>query len=143
MEIIFKSNENQSNFNYGSNLFKGKKTLNGFNKLEEQVMFESLSSDEFDCQNVSFGKEIVADLILTYPLRVVVKEEIKFSTLYELIFKIKETYHKIYAKESKALKNKSNETFGIWGHGIYDLMINSIRIVEDDPKPLINVGISS
>ena len=154
MEIIFKSNENQSNFNYSSNLFKNKKTLNGFNKLAETMLFERVDGSEFDCQNVSFDKEITADLILCYPLKVVVREEIKFSTLHELISEIRKTYHKIYAKEAETLKairkNKhlynrgtSDGLFGIWGHDIYDLCISSIRIVEGDDKPLIDVSIDS
>ncbi len=149
MEIIFKSNENQSNFNYSSQLFKNKKTLNGFNKLEETMMFERVADSEFKCQDVSFNKEIFADLILNYPFKVVVKEEIKFSTLHELISEIRKTYHKIYAEEAKLIKaskkgkNVSNKMFGIWGHGIYDLCIEAIRIVEGDNKPLVNVGIRS
>ena len=154
MEIIFKSNENQSNFNYSSNLFKNKKTLNGFNKLEETMLFERVDDSEYDCQNVSFDKEITADLILCYPFKVFVKEEIKFKTLHELISEIRKTYHKIYAEEAKTLKtmkkNKhlynrgtSDGLFGIWGHDIYDLCISSIRIVEGDDKPLVDVSIES
>lgn len=155
MEIIFKSNENQSNFNYSSNLFKNKKTLNGFNKLEETMLFERIENSEFNCQNVNFDKEIIGDLILCYPFKVVVKEEIKFKTLYELISEIRKTYHKIYSMEAKALKTlrkrknsynrgTSDGMFGIWGHDIYDLIISSIRIVENnDDKPLIDVSIES
>lgn len=155
MEIIFKSNENQSNFNYSSNLFKGKKTLNGFNKLEEQMLFEPISNDSFNCQNISFDKEIIADLILCYPFKVVVKEEIKFKTLHELISQIRKTYHKIYAQEAKTMRNLkknnpklinrgfSDGDFGIWGHDIYDLCISSIRIVEGEDKPLIDISIDS
>lgn len=151
MEIIFKSNENQSNFNYSSELFKGKKTLNGFNKLEETMLFERVDDSEFECQNVTFDKEIVGDLILCYPFKVVIKEEIKFNTLHELISQIRKTYHTIYSQESKTIKSlrknpnsKSiNKLFGIWGHDIYDLIITSINIVENGEKPLISVSISS
>lgn len=155
MEIIFKTNENQSNFNYSSNLFKGKKTLNGFNKLEEQMIFEPISGSEFECQNVTFDKEIVGDLILCYPFKVVVKEEIKFKSLHELISEIRRVYHQIYAQEAKTMRkikklnpnliNRgiSDGDFGIWGHDIYDLIIASIRVVEGDEKPLIDVSIES
>lgn len=154
MEIIFKSNENQSNFNYSSQLFKNKETLNGFNKLEETMLFERVDDSEYNCQNVSFDREITADLILCYPFSVVVKEEIKFKTLHELISEIRKTYHKIYAQEAKTLKSikknrqlynrgTSNGMFGIWGHDIYDLSISSIRIVKGDDKPLIDVSIDS
>lgn len=155
MEIIFKSNENQSNFNYSSQLFKNKETLNGFNKLEETMFFERMDDSEFNCQNVSFDNEITADLILCYPFKVVVKEEIKFKTLHDLISEIRKTYHRIYSKEAetmKTLKKKnpmlinrgiSDGMFGIWGHDIYDLRIESIRIVKGENKPLVDVSIGS
>ena len=151
MEIIFRTNENQSNFNYSSEIFKGKETLNGFNKLEETMLGEAIGASEFYCQNVTFDNEITADLILCYPLQVVVKEEIKFKTLHELISEIRRAYHTIYAKEAKTLKsmrrNKSkdvsDELFGIWGHSIYDLSMASIRIVKGEDKPLVDVGIDS
>lgn len=154
MEIIFKSNENQSNFNYCSQLFKNKETLNSFNKLEETMFCERIDDTEFNCQNVSFDNEITADLILCYPFKVVVKEEIKFKTLHDLISEIRKMYHKIYSQEAKTLKKiKKNKSlynrgtsdglFGIWGHDIYDLCIESIRIVKGEDKLLVDVSIGS
>lgn len=155
MEIIFKSTPEQSNFNYCSDLFKGKKTLNGFNKLEEEVMCESMTNDEFEVQNVMFEKEIEADLYLCYPFKVVVQETIKFDSLHKLISEIRRVYKEIYHREKKTMRKieKGNKTlinrgisdgdFGIWGHDIYDLVIESIKIVEGEDKPLIDVSIGS
>lgn len=145
MEIIFISNKEQSNFDYCSKLFKNRKTLNGFNKLEETMLFEEISNTRFNCQDVSFDSKITADLILCYPFNTVVKEEIKFKTLYDLISEIRRTYNEIYSREAKNLKNKKNldKLFGIWGHSIYDLSISSIKIVEGENRPLVNVSINS
>lgn len=143
MEIIFKSTEKQSNFQYCSQLFKNKKILNGFNKLEEIMLFEHISDTHFNCQNVSFDTEIIADLILCYPFNVVVKEEIKFKTLYDLISEIRRTYYQIYLEEMQNLKNTNINLYGIWGHSIYDLCISSIKIVENIDKPLVEISIDS
>lgn len=154
MEIIYKTNENKSNFEYCSEIFKGKKILNGFNKLEETMLFERIDDDDFNCQNVYFDSEIKADLFLCYPFKVVVKSEIKFKSLHELISEIRKTYHKIYKKESQTLKTlkknpslynrgTSDGSFGIWGHDIYDLCICSIKIYEGEDKPLVSVSIES
>lgn len=144
MEIIFTSNKEQSNFDYCSKLFKNRKTLNGFNKLEETMLFEGISNTHFNCQDVSFYSEITADLILCYPFNTVVKEEIKFKTLYDLISEIRRTYNEIYSEKTRNLRNKKpNKLFGIWGHSIYDLSISSIKIVEGENRPLVNVSINS
>ncbi len=148
MEIIYNTNENKSNFAYCSELFKNKKVLNGFNKLNEELICEPICNNSYNCQNILFEREITADLFLCYPFKVVVKETIKFKSLYELISEIRKTYHKIYHKEAmslrKAKKNSSNiQFFGIWGHGIYDLCIESIKIIEGDKNPLIDVSIGS
>ena len=137
MEIIYKTSENKSNFEYCSNLFKGKKVLNGFNKLNEEMILERIVDDSFYCQNILFEKEIIADLFICYPLKVVVKEEVKFKSLHELISEIRRVYNQIYYNESKT------RSYGIWGHNIYDLIIESIKIVEGDEKPLVDVSIGS
>lgn len=147
MEIIYKTSKNKSNFEYCSDLFKGKKVLNGFNKLGENV-WEQVATNDFDCQNVLFEKEIIADLFICYPLSVVVKDEIKFKSLYELISEIRRVYNQIYYEEFKDFSKKKKENtftekFGIWGHSIYDLIIESIKIFEGEDKPLINVSIGS
>lgn len=153
MEIIFKTTDTQSNFNYCANLFKGKKVLNGFNRLSEELICEMVDSNEYSCQNVIFENKIDADLFICYPLQVVVKAGIKFQSLHELISEIRRVYKQIYAEEIKSMKRisksktKSRETtngdFGIWGHDICDLVIESIKIVEGDTKPLVNVSIGS
>ena len=154
MEIVFEKTANRSNFNFINKLFSDKKVLNGFNKLKEELLFEPIMSKEFEVQNVFFDKTLKADLYLSYPLSVVVKEEVTFSSLHELITSIRNTYKKIYKEEyktmsklksSKTLYNRgfSNGKYGIWGHGIHDLSIESIRILEGETKPLIEVGIGS
>lgn len=144
-----------SNFQYVSNLCKGRKVLNGFNKLDELMMCESIADNGYNVQNVSFDKEIIADLYIDYPLSVVVKEEIKFNSLHSLIKEIRRTYKKIYKEEertmSKIKKNNpdlinrgfSNGSFGVWGHDIYDLVIESIKILEGEEKPIVDVSIGS
>lgn len=154
MEIVFEKTAKRSNFNFISKLFKGKKVLNGFNKLNEQVLFEPIVSEEFEVQNIFFEKEIIADLYLSYPFTVVVKEEIKFNSLHQLITSIRNIYKKIYKEEEESLtkidtnpnlynRGNSNGKYGIWGHDIYELTIESIRILEGKDKPLIEVGIGS
>ena len=155
MEIIYKTTEEKSNFSFCSDIFKNKKVLNGFNRLDEEIMCESIVNDDFHCQNVSFDKEIIADLYLCYPFNVVVKSEIKFKNLYELISEIRKTYRQIYHEEKKTMtklakKNKnlinrgvSNGLYGIWGHDVYDLVIESIKVCETEDKPIVDVSIGS
>ena len=140
MEIIYKTSENKSNFKYCSEVFQGKKVLNGFNKLDEELMCESIADSSFNCQNIFFEKEIIADLYICYPLSVVVKAEVKFNSLHGLISEIRKIYNKIYYSE---FRKNSKEKYGIWGHSIYDLVIESIKVVEGDEKPLIDVSIGS
>ena len=129
MEII-KTNQ-QSNFTYVSNLYKNLKVLNGFNKLNEVLLSESVANDEINVQNILFENQINADLYLVYPLSVVVKTSIKFSSLHELINEIRKAYKEVYKDYNK---------YGIWGHDIYDLVIESISILEG---PIVRVGIGS
>lgn len=154
MEIVFEKTAKRSNFDFINKLFKGKKVLNGFNRLSERLLFEPIISKEFEVQNIIFEKEIIADLYLSYPFKVVVKEEIKFNSLHQLITSIRNVYKKIYKEESKSLtkidantnlynRGESNGKYGIWGHEIYDLTIESIRILEGKDRPLIEVGIGS
>ena len=138
METVFVKTGNRSNFDFAAKIFKGKKVLNGFNKLSESVIFESVASDEFEVQDLLFPNEIEAYLYIDYPLCTVVKETIKFKTLHELITAIRQTYQTIY-KEEEASPGK----YGIWGHSIYDLDIEAIRILEGKDKPLVEVAIGS
>lgn len=137
MEIVFVKTEKLSNFDYSNKLFKNKKVLNSFNKLEELMVCEPVASKEFDVENILFPEEISADLFLSYPLEVVVKQTITFKSLYELITKIRETYKELYKKEEKT------HEFGIWGHSIYDLFIEGISIMEGKDNPIIRVYIGS
>lgn len=108
MEIIYRTNEiaNKSNFEYCSDLYKGKKVLNGFNKLSEELLGESISDSDFYCKNVFFNEEIVADLYLCYPFKVVLKEEIKFGSLHELISEIRRAYNQAYYNERKLCRKR-------------------------------------
>ena len=94
MEVIFKTNSNCSNFSFCSNLYKNKKVLNGFNKLEE--VFERVDDDEYYCRNVKFDEKINCTLYLCYPLSVVVKFNIEFDSLHQLIDEIRRCYKEIY-----------------------------------------------
>ena len=129
MEIVFDKTEEQSNFNYSSKLFKNKKVLNSFNK--------PVASKEFEVKNMLFPEKIKADLLLSYPLEVVVKQTITFKSLYELITQIRNTYKEIYKEEKKTHK------YGIWGHSIYDLYIEGISIMEGRDNPIIRVYVGS
>ena len=154
MEIVFVGTEKRSNFDYASKIFKNGKVLNGFNKLNESVVFEPIMAKEYEVQNLFFEREIEADLYITYPLSVVVKDTIKFKSLYELIDCIRSTYQQIYKEEDetsaniaeiKGLYNRgvSNGKYGIWGHSIYDLVIEGIRVLEGKEKPIVEVYIGS
>lgn len=137
MEVVFVKTEELSNFDYSNNLFKNKKVLNSFNKLEELMICEPVASKEFEVQDMLFPEEISADLFLSYPLKVVVKHSITFKSLYELITQIRKAYKKIYKEEEKTSK------YGIWGHSIYDLFIEGISIMEGKDKPIVRVYIGS
>lgn len=137
MEVVFDKTEKQSNFNYSSKLFKNKKVLNSFNKLQELMICEPVASKEFEVKDMLFPKQVDADLFLSYPLQVVVKQHVSFKSLYELITQIRNTYKEIYEKEEKT------HEYGIWGHSIYDLYIEGISIVEGKDNPIIKVYIGS
>lgn len=102
MEIIFKTNKNQSNFDYCANIYKNKSILNGFNKMTELMLCEPIAIKEIDVQNIFFEKEIVGDLYICYPLSVVVKETIKFSSLHDIIKGIRKVYKAIYKEERQS-----------------------------------------
>ena len=137
MEIVFDKTEKLSNFNYSSKLFKNKKVLNSFNKLKELMICEPVASKEFEVKDMYFPEKMNADLLLSYPFKVVVKQPIIFKSLYELITQIRDTYKKIYEEEDKTHK------YGIWGHSIYDLYIEGISILEGKFNPIIKVYIGS
>ena len=91
MEIIYKSTKQKSNFTYCSEIFKEKDLLNAFDSL-----IEPISTDEISVGNVKFEKPIDGNLYLCYPLTVVVKENIHFSSLHELIREIRRVYEEVY-----------------------------------------------
>lgn len=159
MEIIYVSTPKKSNFNYCSEIFENKKPLNGFNKMIEKVdLFDMVDDDVFQTRNVMFEKEIIGELYLSYPFSVVIKDEIKFSSLHELISEIRRVYHAAYSLENgtsikKAMpmyeedpnsplinRNRTDGVIGIWGHDIGDLVIESITLYEGN---LVRVGIGS
>lgn len=108
MEIIYVSTPEQSNFDYCSKLFKNKKPVNGFNKLIENVdIFNRIDDTGFWCKNVKFDSEINGDLYLCYPFSVVVKDNIKFKSLYELISEIRRVYKQAYNMEEQTSKKKA------------------------------------
>lgn len=121
MEIIYKKNSKKSNFEYCSEIFKNKTPLNGFDKLN----YCPVGHDVFECGDIKFKKEIEGTLYLSYPLSVVVKQEIKFDSLHSLINEIRKTYKEIYKDRDSMIK------CGIWGHDIYDLQIEGIVIYTD------------
>lgn len=129
MEIIYKNNKKKSNFEYCSEQFKNKKVLNSFNKV-----FEPMVKTDFDCKNLTFDNEINGCLYLSYPLSVVVKADVKFKTLHELISKIRNVYAEIYKDYDSVIK------YGVWGHSIGDLCISGITIYENGA---IDVSIDS
>jgi hypothetical protein len=131
MEIIYKNNSNKSNFEYCSDIFKNKSILNGFNKLDEDLLMESVTSKEFIVRDVKFDEEIKGKLYICYPLSVVVENDIKFNSLHSLISEIRKTYKEIYKNPIK---------YGIWGHSIYDLVIEGIGIYDGN---LVKVSIGS
>lgn len=129
MEIIYKSTKQKSNFKYCSELYKNKKVLNGFNKLG----YCPIGHNHIECGDIKFDKEINGTLYLVYPLSVVVKENIKFNSLYSLINKIRETYQEVYKNRESCIK------YGVWGHDIYDLIIEGIILYEDNSVE-VNIG---
>lgn len=130
MEVIYKSTKNKSNFSYCSDIFKNKKELNGFNRLG----YCPVGNNIIECGDIKFEKEIFGTLYLSYPLSVVVKDDIKFDSLYSLIKEIRKSYKKIYKDRNSCIK------YGVWGHDIYDLVIESIILYDDGS---VNVGIGS
>ena len=120
MEIIYKSTKQKSNFAYCSELYKDKETLNGFNS-----MFEPIDIDEIQTGDISFGSDINGTLYLCYPLTVVIKEDIKFNSLHTLIEEIRRVYKDIYKDRKSLIK------YGVWGHDICDLAIESIEVFKD------------
>lgn len=130
MEIIYKNNKNKSNFTYCSEVFKNKEILNSFDKLGYCPVGQNI----IECGDVKFEKEINGIVYLCYPLSVVVKENIKFNSLHTLIQEIKKAYRKIYKDYNSSIK------YGIWGHSIYDLVIEGIKLYKDNS---VNVSIGS
>lgn len=141
MEIV--NIKKGTNYEYLNNLCKGRKVLSGFNKLEESLLNEYMLGKDYECQNVFFEKEIEADLYITYPLSVLVKETVSFSSLYELIKNIRQVYKKIYKEERKSFKDSEKGKYGIWGHELSDLYLEYIKILEDNNRPIIIIHVDS
>jgi len=99
--------------------------------LENLDLCESVNDNKYRVRNVNFEETINGTLYLDYPLSVVIKEQIKFKSLHELIKEIRKVYKEIYKKPNE---------YGVWGHSIFDLVIESIIIYEDN---LIEVNIGS
>lgn len=132
MKVIYENgNEKISNFKYYASLFEEGKVLYKFNLVEK------VNSNEIECKNFTFNNKIEAKLYIDYPLSVVIEENIAFNTLHELISKIRNTYNQIFD-----INNKENK-YGIWGHWIWDLVIEGITIYEKDNTILINSSIGS
>lgn len=132
MKVIYENgNEKISNFKYYASLFEEGKVLYKFNLVEK------VDSNEIECKNFTFNNKIEAKLYIDYPLSVVIEENIAFNTLHELISKIRNTYNQIFD-----INNKENK-YGIWGHWIWDLVIEGITIYEKDNTILINSSIGS
>ncbi len=81
MEVVFVKTGKLSNFDYSNKIFKNKKVLNSFNKLEELMICEPVAFKEFEVKDMLFPKEVSADLFLSYPLEVVVRQPITFKSL--------------------------------------------------------------
>lgn len=122
MEIIYKSIKNKSNFAYCSELFKNKNILNGFNKFS----YCPIGNDTLEIGDVKFDNTMKGILYLCYPLSVVVKAQIQFNSLYDLIKEIRKIYKEIYKNKESVIK------YGVWGHDIYDLCIEGITIYKDN-----------
>ena len=132
MKMIYENEDGKiSNFEYYTNLFKEGKVLYNIDLIEQ------VDSNETECKNFTFNNEIKAKLYIDYPLSVVIEEDITFNTLHELISEIRNTYNKIFD-----INNKENK-YGIWGHWIWDLIIEGITIYEKDNTILINPSIGS
>ena len=128
MEIL-KPIENKTNFEQARSFTKDKSILNGFNKLSEPIC-----NKKNYCKNVLFENTLKADIYLSYPLKTVVHDTIVFNSLYDILKSIKNIYISIY---------KNPNLYGIWGHSIYDLIIESITIYKGNEQPVISVGIGS
>lgn len=84
---------------------------------------------------------------LKYPLSVVAEFPIEFSSMEELWEKVRSAYEEIYKEEEESSsvtpglipnmynRNRTNGKFGIWGHGINDLVLESVIICEDKIIP--------
>ena len=132
MKVIYENGDEKiSNFKYYDDLFKEGKVLYEFRLVEK------VDDNEIECENFTFNNEIEAKLYIDYPLSVVIEEDIPFNTLHELISKIRDTYSQIFD-----INNKENK-YGIWGHWIWDLVIEGITIYEKDNIILIELSIGS
>ena len=129
MEIIYKSTKNKSNFKYCSEIFKNKQILNGFNRLG----YCPVDSNIIECGDVKFENTINGIIYLSYPLSVVIKENIKFNSLHSLIKEIRRVYHNIYKDYEASIK------YGIWGHDISELCIEGI-VIYSDYSVDVNIG---
>ena len=125
MEITIKEFVEDSNFKACANVYKNIPELISFN------VYESISENKINCKNVFFDDVIEGKIFLCYPLKVSVEVKVKFKNLYSLINQIRKAYRLIY---------QNPEKYGIWGHSIYNLQINSIKILKYN---LIYVGIES
>lgn len=131
MKVIYETNDKMSNFEYYTSLFEKGKVLYDFN------LSEIVYSNKIECKDHIFKDKIKAKLYLDYPLSVVVEKNIIFNTLHELISEIRKTYNQIFN-----INDKENK-YGIWGHWIWDLVIEGITIYKKDNMILVSPSIGS
>lgn len=126
MEIKIKNFTEKSNFEADANFFKNKKITNSFNHINALV-----ADRDLHVKNIFFENKIVGSIILCYPFKTLVEVKISTNSLHDLIRTIRKAYRWIY---------KDPDKYGIWGHTICDLSINSIKIYDNK---FISVDIDS
>lgn len=149
MEIVYASKNFPEVNRMYYDLFEGKEPIMKFKPLE------NAADDSFRHEDVKLDNTITAELYVKYPLSVLVKDIITFSTLHELVSEIRRVYREIYDLEDETkteivkvnpqLINRgfSNGMMGIWGHTIEDLCIEEVLIFDGPERPIIQMFIGS
>lgn len=118
MKLTIVPFDNNNNFAACAEVYNNKEISHEF----EEVLCPVDSKDFWDVKDVKFDTPKNLILYLCYPIRTLVKVEETCNSLYEIINFIRRAYKEIY---------KSPEKYGIWGHYISDLQIESITIYEN------------